>query len=120
MRRRVVITGIGMVTPLGADRETVWKRLLAGESGVGYTTLFDASNFPTKISAEVRNWDLSDVGEDPADWKYQGRHTRFAVGAAKKAMADSGLERRPARSHPLRRLHRQRRRPAGLRPLHAR
>ena len=92
MRRRVVVTGIGCVTPLGADIETIWRRLLAGESGVGYTTLFDASNFPTKISAEVRNWDLSDVGENPDDWKYQGRHTHFAVGAAKKAMADSGLD----------------------------
>ena len=93
MRRRVVVTGMGLVTPLGAEIETVWKRLLAGESGVGYTTLFDASNFPTKISAEVRNWDLSDVGENPDDWKFQGRHTRFAIGAAKKAMADSGLAR---------------------------
>ena len=92
MRRRVVITGIGMVTPLGADRERIWKRLLAGESGVGYTTLFDAANFPTKISAEVRDWDLSDVGEKPEDWKYQGRHTRFAVGAAMKAVADAGLK----------------------------
>ncbi len=92
MRRRVVITGIGLVTPLGADIETVWRRLLAGESGIDYITLFDASNFPTKISAEVRDWDLSDVGENPEDWKYQGRHTRFAVGAAKKAVADSGIE----------------------------
>jgi 3-oxoacyl-[acyl-carrier-protein] synthase II len=77
---------------MGTDVETVWKRLLAGESGVGYTTLFDASNFPTKISAEVRNWDISDVGENPADWKYQGRHTRFAIGAGKKAVADAGLD----------------------------
>ena len=92
MRRRVVVTGIGCVTPLGADIETVWRRLLNGESGVGYTTLFDASQFPTKISAEVRNWDVSDVGENPDDWKYQGRHTLFAVGAAKKAMADSGID----------------------------
>ena len=91
MRRRVVVTGIGWVTPLGVEIEPVWKRLLNGESGVGYTTLFDASNFPTKISAEVRNWDVSDVGEDPAQWKYQGRHTHFAVGAAKKAVADSGI-----------------------------
>jgi 3-oxoacyl-[acyl-carrier-protein] synthase II len=92
MRRRVVVTGIGCVTPLGVNVETVWRRLLAGESGVGYTTLFDASNFPTKISAEVHDWDLSEVGENPADWKYQGRHTHFAVGAAKKAMVDSGLD----------------------------
>ncbi len=92
MRRRVVITGIGWVTPLGAEIQGVWERLLRGESGVGYTTLFDASNFPTKISAEVRDWDLTDVGENPADWKYQGRHTHFAIGAAKKAVADSGIE----------------------------
>ena len=92
MRRRVVVTGIGYVTPLGAEIETVWGRLLNGESGVGYITLFDASNFPTKISAEVRDWDVSDVGEDPEHWKYQGRHTHFAVGAAKKAIADSGIE----------------------------
>jgi 3-oxoacyl-[acyl-carrier-protein] synthase II len=91
MRRRVVVTGLGWVTPLGAEIEMVWKRLLNGESGVGYTTLFDASNFPTKISAEVRDWDVSDVGEDPAQWKYQGRHTHFAVGAAKKAVADAGV-----------------------------
>jgi 3-oxoacyl-[acyl-carrier-protein] synthase II len=95
MRRRVVVTGMGMVTPLGAEVEQVWNRLLAGESGVGYTTLFDASNFPTKIAAEVRHWDVSDVGEDPDDWKYQGRHTRFAVGAAKKAIADSGVLDKP-------------------------
>jgi 3-oxoacyl-[acyl-carrier-protein] synthase II len=92
MRRRVVATGIGCVTPLGSDIDTVWRRLLAGESGVGYISLFDASNFPTKIAAEVRDWDLSDVGENPDDWKYQGRHTHFAVGAAKKAVADSGLD----------------------------
>ncbi len=91
MRRRVVVTGIGWVTPLGTEIEAVWQRLLAGHSGVGYTTLFDASSFPTKIAAEIRDWDLSDVGEDPAAWKHQGRHTHFAVGAAKKAVADSGL-----------------------------
>ncbi len=92
MRRRVVVTGIGCVTPLGTDVETMWRRLRAGESGVGLTTLFDASNFPTKISAEVRDWDVSEVGENPEDWKYQGRHTHFAVGAAKKAVADSGID----------------------------
>jgi 3-oxoacyl-[acyl-carrier-protein] synthase II len=91
MRRRVVVTGIGCVTPMGCEVETMWRRLLAGESGVGYISLFDASNFPTKISAEVRDWDVSDVGENPEDWKYQGRHTHFAIGAGKKAVADSGI-----------------------------
>ncbi|MBX9787638.1 MAG: beta-ketoacyl-ACP synthase II [Pirellulales bacterium] len=91
MRRRVVITGVGCVTPLGATVDETWRRVLAGESGVGPTTLFDASEFPTRISAEVRDWDISQVGEDPQRWKYQGRHTRFGVGAAKMAYADSGL-----------------------------
>lgn len=91
MRRRVVVTGIGWVNPLGAEIEPVWQRLLAGHSGVGMITRFDAGNFPTKIAAEVRDWDLSDVGENPGDWEHQGLHTRFAVGAGKKAFADSGL-----------------------------
>ena len=91
MRRRVVITVVGCVTPLGATVDETWRRVLAGESGVGPTTLFDASEFPTRISAEVRDWDISQVGEDPQRWKYQGRHTRFGVGAAKMAYADSGL-----------------------------
>lgn len=92
MRRRVVVTGIGWVTPMGSDIEAVWKRVLNGESGVGHTTLFDASRFPTRISAEVRDWSVAEVGEDPQRWKHQGRHTLFAVGAAKKAVADSGLD----------------------------
>jgi len=82
---------MGCVTPLGNDVATLWKRLLNGESGIGSTTLFDASNFPTKISAEVRGFDVSSVGEDPQEWKSRGRHTRFAVGASKQAMADAGL-----------------------------
>ena len=92
MRRRVVVTGVGCVTPLGTDVETLWRRLLAGESGVGRISIFDAEGFPTKIAAEVRDWDISQAGENPEDWKYQGRHTHFAVGAAKQAMADSGLD----------------------------
>ncbi|HVA48782.1 MAG TPA: beta-ketoacyl-ACP synthase II [Pirellulales bacterium] len=90
-QRRVVVTGMGCVTPLGNDVATLWRRLLKGESGIGLTTLFDASNFPTKISAEVRDWDVSAVGEDSEKWRHRGRHTRFAVGAAKQAVADSGL-----------------------------
>jgi 3-oxoacyl-[acyl-carrier-protein] synthase II len=91
MRRRVVITGAGCITPLGTDVETVWERLKNGASGVDYTSIFDASRFPTKISAEVRDWDISQVGEDPKDWKLRGRHTKFAAGAAKKAVHDSGI-----------------------------
>ena len=57
---RVVITGIGWVTPMGHSIEEVWQRLLRGESGISRTTLFDASTFPTSISAEVKNFRLFD------------------------------------------------------------
>ncbi|MEX1224876.1 MAG: beta-ketoacyl-[acyl-carrier-protein] synthase family protein [Pirellulales bacterium] len=91
MKRRVVITGVGCVTPLGTRVADLWENLKQGASGVGYTTLFDASNFPTKISAEVRDWDITDEGEPAERWKNRGRHSRFAAGAAKQAMLDSGI-----------------------------
>lgn len=91
MSRRVVITGLGCVTPLGADVSGVWDRLLRGESGVGSITTFDASSFPVRIAAEVRDWDLSDVGEEPTRWASHPRQTQFAVGAALKAARGAGL-----------------------------
>src|SRR6516162_1970033 len=94
MRKRVVITGIGWVTPLGHDIETVWKRLLAGESGIAPTTLFDAHTFPTTFSAEVKNYDFAlAVGESYTRHKDAGRNTRFALGAALQAWRASGLDR---------------------------
>jgi len=90
-RRRVVITGMGCVTPLGVRVEELWKNLVAGASGVGLTTIFDASKFPTKISAEVKGWDISSTGQDPRAWELCGRHTKFAAGAALQAMTDAGL-----------------------------
>ncbi|MBS7338002.1 MAG: beta-ketoacyl-ACP synthase II [Thermoguttaceae bacterium] len=91
MSNRVVVTGIGLVTPLGHDVETIWKRLLNGESGVGRITLFDCSNFATQIAAEVKDWDVDEIGENVEDWKLQDRHVKFAVGAGYKAMKDAGL-----------------------------
>jgi 3-oxoacyl-[acyl-carrier-protein] synthase II len=91
MRRRVVITGMGCINPLGNDVEAMWSGVKEGRSGVGYTTIFDASKFPTKISAEIKNWDITDTGEDPAVWKHRARHTRFACGAAKQAVKQSGI-----------------------------
>jgi 3-oxoacyl-[acyl-carrier-protein] synthase II len=90
-RRRVVITGLGCITPMGTDVQVLWEGLKNGGSGVGYTSIFDASRFPTKISAEVRDWDIGQVGEDPEVWKLRGRHTKFAAGAAKKAITNSGV-----------------------------
>jgi len=90
-RRRVVVTGMGCITPLGTRVDELWTHLKNGDSGVGLTTVFDASKFPTKISAEVRNWDITDEGYTAEDWKYCGRHTKFAAGAAMRAMIDAGL-----------------------------
>ncbi len=88
-RRRVVITGMGAVTPLGNDVATTWRRLLAGESGVGPITLFDASTFPTRIAGEVK-------GLDASRWNTNGRsgigrHSLFALAAADEAVKDAKL-----------------------------
>jgi 3-oxoacyl-[acyl-carrier-protein] synthase II len=92
MRRRVVVTGTGMMTPLGQRTEQVWSKLKESASGVGEITLFDASNFPTRIAAEVRDFNLDDFFENTDRWQYCGRNTRFALAAAKCAVDDAGLE----------------------------
>jgi len=91
MRRRVVVTGIGCVNPLGHNVATVWENLLAAQSGVGRISLFDASSFPTKIAAEVHQWSIAAEGEDAHVWENRGRHTRFAAGAAKQAMREADI-----------------------------
>ena len=88
MRRRVVVTGIGMINPLGHERDSVWAALQESQSGVAKTTLFDASEFPTKIAAEIKNWTFE--SDDPALAKVS-RHTQFAIAAARQAMDDSGV-----------------------------
>lgn len=80
-----------MINPLGTDAETVWKALKGGQSGVSHITIFDASDYPTKIAAEVRDWDVSQCGEDPKVWEKRGRHAKFAAGAATQAIQDSGI-----------------------------
>lgn len=92
MRNRVVITGIGCVTPLGTTVPELWANLRESKSSVGTTTLFDASNFPTNIASEVKDWSVADVGLDAAEWESRGRHTRFAIGAAQQAMQESGVQ----------------------------
>ncbi len=87
-----VITGIGAVTPLGNDVRTTWRRLVAGESGVGPITLFDASELPTRIAAEVKGFDAEELlGTKRA--RRSARFSQFAVAAAREAFADAGLKR---------------------------
>lgn len=91
MRRRVVVTGIGMVNPLGHHVDVVWKALRESRSGVGYISIFDASSFPTTIAAEVKNFDISALLSNVAGSEKWGRHSRFAIGAAKQAIESSGI-----------------------------
>lgn len=92
-QRRVVITGMGWVTPLGSDVQTVWQRLLKGESGVGPVTRFDASRFKTNFAAEVRDFDLrAFLGGDAAAHAGAGLSTHFALAAAANAWKQAGLD----------------------------
>jgi 3-oxoacyl-[acyl-carrier-protein] synthase II len=91
MRRRVVITGMGVVTPLGHSVKDLFKGQLEGRSGIGPITLFDASHFPTKFAAQVQNFDLARHVRDPSRWEHSGDNARFAAGAAQEALADADL-----------------------------
>src|SRR3954469_21531657 len=89
---RVVITGIGWITPMGHTIEGVWKRLLNGESGIARTSIFDASTFPTNISAEVKDFRLADHVPDTAGHEGAGRNTQFALAAARQAWESADLD----------------------------
>lgn len=95
--RRVVVTGLGLVTPLGADVETVWKRLLAGQSGIRTIARFDPTDYACKIAGEVPHGDGSDGSFDPnrrVDYKVQRQvdpFIVFGIDAAGQALEDAGL-----------------------------
>ena len=91
MRRRVVVTGIGCITPVGHDAESMWNALKESRSGIGPITHFDATNFPTRFAAEVKDYDLGRYVDDPGRFEYAGRNIRFAIGAAKQAVEDAGI-----------------------------
>ena len=91
MRRRVVITGMGAVTPLGNSAAELFENQIEGRSGVDYISLFDASGFPTRFAAQVKHFDVGRYVKDPQSWNSCGSNTLFALGAAKQAMEDAGL-----------------------------
>ena len=89
-KRRVVVTGLGAVTPLGIGVDETWSGLIAGRSGVGPLTFFDCTDFATKISAEVKGFEPADYIE-AKEIKKMDRFIHFAVAAAKMAVDQSGL-----------------------------
>src|SRR2546429_3133414 len=96
-RRRVVITGLGVVAPNGIGKETFWQNLIAGKSAVDYIHAFDASDFPSKVAAEVRDF-------HPADFmlarraKAMARFSQFGVAATRLALDDAMLSLTPSLS----------------------
>ena len=89
--RRVVVTGLGVVTSIGHDVDSFWAGLLAGRSGVKRVTLFDPKDYASQIGAEVRDWDPAQH-MDPKEVRRNDRYTHFGFVAAKQAVVDSGLE----------------------------
>ena len=90
-RRRVVITGMGVITPLGHNVPDLYKSQLEGQSGVGPILHFDARTFPTKFASQVKNFDLARFMPDGAHWHHCGLNTRFGLAAARQALDDAGL-----------------------------
>jgi len=89
--RRVAITGLGLVTPVGNDVQAAWAALLAGRSGGAVVSLFDASGFPVRIAAEVKGFDAAAAVDDRKLLKFANRSHRFALAAAEQAFADAGI-----------------------------
>lgn len=90
MRRRVVITGLGVISALGLEVDTFWRNIKEGKSGVSFIESFDTSEFATKIGAEVKDFVPTDYVEKK-DVRHMDRFTQFAVAAARQALADSAL-----------------------------
>src|SRR3954463_12590205 len=89
--RRVVITGLGVVTSIGHDVESFWASLTAGRCGIRRVSLFDPADFPCQIGAEVRDWEAAQ-NMDPKEARRNDRYTHFGFVAARQAVKDSGLE----------------------------
>jgi 3-oxoacyl-[acyl-carrier-protein] synthase II len=90
--RRVVITGLGAVTPLGHDVEGFWHSLISGQCGVDRITAFDAAPFDTQIAAQVKDFDPTPAFPSPKEARRTDRYTQYGTYAAWKAIKDSGLD----------------------------
>ncbi|MSU57983.1 MAG: beta-ketoacyl-[acyl-carrier-protein] synthase II [Pedosphaera sp.] len=90
--RRVVVTGLGVVTPLGHDLDSFWKNLLAGQSGIDQITAFDATAFDTQIAGQVRNFNPVPAFPSPKDVRRTDRYSQFGIYAGWQALKDCGAD----------------------------
>jgi 3-oxoacyl-[acyl-carrier-protein] synthase II len=90
--RRVVITGLGVVTPVGSDLQTFWTNLTSGVSGIGPITLFDPAEYDCRIAGEVKDFDPNRYFRNAKDVRRSDRYTQFSMAAARLAIADGGLD----------------------------
>jgi len=89
--RRVVVTGLGIISPVGNDIATAWENVVAGRSGIGPVTRFDASSFPTRIAGEVKGFDVS-AYMSPKEARHFDTFIHYGIAAGTQALRDSGLE----------------------------
>ncbi|MFT5465783.1 MAG: 3-oxoacyl-[acyl-carrier-protein] synthase II [Verrucomicrobiales bacterium] len=92
MDRRVVLTGIGVVSPIGNDLESYWKNLTAGQSGIGRITQFDPSDYPCQIGGEVKDFEAAKWFSNPKDARRSDRFVHLGMAAAKMAVEQSGID----------------------------
>lgn len=90
--RRVVVTGLGVVTPLGNDVETFWKRLIAGECGIDRITAFDPTGYDTQVAGQISNFDPAPAFPNPKEVRRTDRYSQFGVHAGWQALKDSGAD----------------------------
>src|SRR6266702_8401540 len=88
--RRVAVTGLGAVTPIGNDAPSTWRAAVAGESGIDWIRSFDTTGLPVRVAAEVKDFDPTQVAS-PKEVRKLERNVLLALGAAGEAMADAGL-----------------------------
>lgn len=90
--RRVVVTGLGVITPLGHELDTFWKNLISGQCGIDKITSFDATPFDTQIAGEVKSFDMAPAFPTPKEVRRTDRYSQFGVYAGHQALLDSGLD----------------------------
>jgi 3-oxoacyl-[acyl-carrier-protein] synthase II len=89
-KRRVVVTGLGMLSPLGSDVDSTWKNILEGKSGIGNVTMFDTTNYNTKIAGEVKDFDV-EAYIPKKEAKKMDRFIQLGIAAGMQALRDSKL-----------------------------